>query len=87
MALINNIRGVLVEKYDKEFEDGTKGAYCQIVNEEGNLIPFWVREQDLPLIGETLDVDGYVQARSRMFSLRAKEWNGKTKYTLDHVGS
>lgn len=82
MPLITSQRGVLVDKYEKQFADGTRGFYCTIVTEERALKSFWCPESEEHFIGEAQEVEEYRPDLARDFRLRAKEWNGKTKYTL-----
>jgi len=86
MPLIVHKSGVLVESTQKVFEDGTSGFYCQIVIEDGSIVAFWAPEDVASELGEVMEVEGWSQAKSRVYTLRLKEWNGKTKRTLVSVG-
>lgn len=82
MALIKSIRGNLVEKVERSFEDGTRGFFCTIVREDETLMSFWCKEDAEGDLGEVQEVEGYSAPLSRIFTLRAREWNGKTKYSM-----
>jgi len=85
MSLIKRVSGVLIEKKEKIFEDGTRGAYCQFVDIDENLSSFWCPESLLGDIGEPHDVEGFDVNYEKIFKISTREWDGKEKRTLVSV--
>jgi len=80
--LVKKVPGVLIEKYEKTFDDGGSGYYCSIVKEDETVLSFWCPLEKGDLVGEPVEVEGFKEKLSRNFILRVKEWNGRTKYSL-----
>lgn len=85
MSLVVNKRGLLVGKYEKTFEDGTAGAFCQIILEDETLQSFWAPGPMMEQVGIEYDVEKYQTRGSKVYTLKVREWDGKTKYTLTDV--
>jgi len=86
MPLIKKYKGVLVEKSFKKFEnsDGTttEGYFCQLLDENGALIPFWCPEGNASILGEEQTVSEYKEKKAIEVPLREREWEGKIKRSV-----
>jgi len=85
MPLLKTIRGILINKREKTFKDGTKGAFCQIVDKEGNLLSFWAPGEFADDVGEVESVEEYRDSLALTFVLSIREWDGVKKHTLVEV--
>lgn len=80
--LIKSYRGVIVEKFEKEFEDGASGYFCTAVLGDGSMISFWCPLALEGLIGDARDVEGFSDQFAVDFKLRSREFGGRVKRSL-----
>jgi len=86
MSMVKNVRGVLVEKSEKSFSDGTKGTYCTIlVQGEPEFIGFWASAEVGELLPEEVDCESFRDDLARDYSLKVRFFDGKKKYSLVDV--
>jgi len=82
--LTKKIRGILVEKTEKHFEDGGKGYFCQMISEDDQIVSFWAPSG----IGELLtekSVEKYEEGEAETFVLRRRVFGGQEKLSLVEV--
>jgi len=85
MSLINRVKGVVVEKIEKTFDDGSGGSIVIILKEDNTLLQFWANREFDDSIPEPIDTEEYDAADAHTFMIRTKMWDGKEKRHLVEV--
>jgi len=79
--LTRQLLGVVVEKREKIFEDGTKGYFIQVLTEDDKIVGFWAPGTTAEGI-KVEDVEKFDIEKTRVFVLRRREFSGQEKLSL-----
>lgn len=87
MPLLKKYKGVLITKRPKVFDDGTGGAFCEIVCQpdvDGHeqVLSFWAKSSTVELLGKEEAVEGYDDKKARVYELQVSSYEGKEKRHL-----
>lgn len=82
MSLIKTMRGVLISKNLKNWDDGSSGYFCTILLKDESTLNFWAPSAMGKNLSEAKDVEGFDDEEAENFRVECKDWNGKRKYQL-----